>query len=310
MQWQSRGQSRGQDTCHGHQIWPECNSCCRVAYQSIYLRVMRNYQWSCLTLSLILLLAVPGSSPAYISQLEPLRPPHFLPAKHLAYRSPLVGVGGYNGGSELEKHNCTLQEVEEVGHICTPDILTSCDHMVARSARVSTQYSCFNISATVCTVMDRLVDQSVCRYHYQYRLEEAGVEGVEVSYQKECRDQSVTVCNPHNLEHLQHQHCRDISQQTCQLQPRVKRRHEVVEVRYPEPVLTCGDLSLRLPTIKCQVVVRETCVSQPAFHHTDQTLTTCVRQVQAGGAAGGSCRRARLSLPTQTCSELDFGREL
>ena len=275
----------GQDTCHGHKICPQCNSCCRLAYQSIYLTIMRNYEWSCLSLclSLILLLTVPGSSPAYISQLEPLRPPHFLPSKHLVYRSPLVGG---NGGSELEKHNCTVQEVEEVGHICTPDIVTSCDHMVTRSARVSSQYSCFNISATVCTVQDRLVGQSVCRYHYQYRLEEVGLEGVEVTYQKECRDQSVTVCNPHHLQHLQHQDCRDISQQTCHLQPRVKRRHEVVEVRYPEPVLTCVDLTVRLPTIQCQVLVRESCLSLPALQHTDQTLTTCVSQGRPGGAGG------------------------
>ena len=257
-----------------------------------------------LSLSIILPLTVP----AYISQLAPLRPPHFLPAKHLVYRSPLVG-GDY-GGSELEKHNCTVQEVEEVGQICTPDILTSCDNVVTSSARVSSQYTCFNISNTVCTVQDRLVEQSVCRYHYQYRLQEAGVEAVEVTYEKECRDQSVTVCDPHYLQHLQHQHCRDISQQTCHLRPQVKRSHEMVEVRYPEPVLTCGQQTVRLPRIQCQVRVRETCLSQPALHHTEETVASCGSQAQPGQPGGETCRRARLSLPTQTCRERDFGLEL
>ena len=259
---------------------------------------MRNSVWSA---GLTLLLTVRGSSPAYISQLAPLSPPHFLPEKHLVYRSPLVR--GDNGGSKVEKHNCTLQEVEERGHICTPDIVTSCHHLVAGAARVTSQYNCYNVSSTVCTVRERLVEQSVCRYHYQYRLEETAVEAVEVTFEKECRAQSVTVCDPHHL-----QHCREISQETCHLQPRLERSRQVVEVRYPEPVLSCGRLTIRLPSIECQVLAREAvCLSQPVLRQTEENLARCVSQAEPAGA---SCRTARLSLPSQTCSERDFGLEL
>ena len=267
---------------------------------------MSNSVWSSVCLSLTVLALVSTSSPAYISQLAPLRPPHFLPAKHSVYQSPLVG--DYNGGPELEKHNCSQLEVEEAGEICTPGIVSSCAELPTRRTRASSEYSCYNISSTVCSVQARLVTQSVCRYDYQYRLKETELEAVEVNYEQECRDQSVTVCDPHSLHHLQQ--CGEISQETCHLQPRVKRSQKTVEVKYPEPVLTCADLTTSLPTIQCQVVVREACITQPLLHHSHQTISRCVSQAGEEGGEGGTCRTARLSLPSQTCRERDFGAEL
>jgi len=227
----------------------------------------------------------------------------------LALPSSPYGYGGY-GGYEHPKHNCTVEDVIELAEVCTPALETTCETVTLPILRVVDTEQCYTVTRTVCSESTETIDNEVCSYDYQPKTETTTAKTVEVSFDKQCDTQMVTVCQPaqygHGYGHGPHgygeNYCKEVAQETCINVPVVTPVEPEVDVTYPEPVKTCVNKPISLPRISCEDLSEEKCITVPAVEEDSETVEKCVT-----GLVEPKCQPVELTLPKQKCKELVYG---
>merc|ERR1712105_219362 len=112
---------------------------------------------------------------------------------------------------------------------------------------------------------------------------------VEVTFEKMCDTQMVTVCQPkagYGYQAYGHNYCKEVAQETCYNVPIVTPTTPAVDVIYPEPIKTCVNKPISLPRISCEDLSEAKCIT-------------------ALGAP--DCVAVELTLPKQVCKEINYG---
>ena len=251
---------------------------------------------------------------------SPLRSPNLHPHpayEHLGYLvEPVVHHYPALAPYEKAKHNCSVDEIIEEVAVCTPDLESNCVDESTSIKIVTSRSQCYTTTRTICTVSDEDIDNEVCQYKYQNRIEKTNGKTVEIEFEKECETQMVTVCEPAvygpksrppplygyaHHGHVSEHYCKEVAQETCSHVPIVKIVEPPVEVRYPEPIKACTNKPIHLPRISCEDISVERCIDVPEVKDTTETVRKCTTTISPG------CQPADLMLPQQVCNELTYG---
>merc|ERR1712032_1423675 len=202
---------------------------------------------------------------------------------------------------EAPKHNCSVVDVVESAEVCTPAFATECADVELPIKKIIDVEMCYPVTATVCAESTQVIDNEICVYEYAQKTEETTAKTVEVTFNKECNVQMVTVCQPtpgYGYHSYGHNYCKEVAQETCYNVPVVAPVEPAVTVAYPEPKKVCVNKPIDLPIITCEDVVSETCITVP--------------EVEEGIAvvAAPACSTVELTLPKQVCKEINYGVEL
>merc|ERR1711970_4803 len=222
------------------------------------------------------------------------------PASQYGYPQP-----GY--GYEHPKHNCTVQDVVELAEVCTPALETVCNPVELSRKNIKDVEQCYTVTRTVCTESIEEIDNEVCTYSYQPKGEETTAKTVEVSFNKECETQMVTVCQPAQYGYghghgYGHNYCKEVAQETCYNVPVVTVVEPPVTVTYPEPIKTCVNKPISLPRISCEDLSEEKCITVPEVEVVTESFENCVTAL-----AAPACQAVELTLPKQVCVEIVYG---
>merc|ERR1719340_441835 len=135
-----------------------------------------------------------------------------------AYHQPAYHQPAYHHGYEHPKHNCSVLDVVEPADVCTPHIDTTCAPVDLSRKSVKDVEQCYQVTRTVCTESIEEIDNEVCTYSYQPKDEETTAKTVEVTFEKQCETQMVTVCQPAQYGYGHghgHNYCKEVAQETC-----------------------------------------------------------------------------------------------
>jgi len=243
-------------------------------------------------------------APAYH---QPAYPAHPAPAYHQpAPYHPQPAYHGY----EHPKHNCSVQDVVEAAEVCTPTLVTECNPVELSRKNVIDKEQCYIVTRTVCTESIEEIDNEVCTYSYQPKTEATNAKTVEVSFEKQCETQMVTVCQPtpgyghggYGHGGYGHNYCKEVAQETCYNVPVVTVVEPEVNVVYPEPIKTCVNKPISLPRISCEDLTEERCITVPEVEDVSETFEKCVTVL-----GEPACQAVELTLPKQVCVEIVYG---
>merc|ERR1712088_456421 len=179
------------------------------------------------------------------------------------------------------KHNCSLVTEMEKVEVCTPAFETKCMKVDLMVKRIVEKEQCQVISRTVCTEIMETIPNEICTYSYMAHTEDTVAKTVEISFEKECMTQMVTVCQPkagYGYHSYGHQYCKEVSQETC----------------YNKPIM--------LPRVSCEDIMEEKCIMVPETMDDIEMVEKCETMLSAP-----SCQMLELSLPKQVCTELVYG---
>merc|ERR1739848_225210 len=222
-----------------------------------------------------------------------------------AYHAPAYHAPAY--GYEHPKHNCSVQDVVEAAEVCTPALKTECAPVDLARLDVVEKEQCYTVTRTVCTESIEEIDNEVCSHSYQPKTEVTTAKTVEVSFEKQCKTQMVTVCQPaatgYGYGHgYGHNYCKEVAQETCYNVPVVTPVEPAVEVTFPEPIKTCVNKPISLPRISCEDLSAEKCITVPEVEDVTETFEKCITQL-----AAPACQTVELTLPKQVCVEIVYG---
>merc|ERR1712158_244590 len=140
-------------------------------------------------------------------------------------------------GYEQPKHNCSVLDVVEIADVCTPALDTVCTPIELSRKSIKDVEQCYTVTRTVCTESTEEIDNEVCTYSYQPKTEATTAKTVEVSFNKECENMMVTVCQPN--AGYGYNYCKEVAQETCYNVPVLTVVEPAVDVIYPEPIKKC-----------------------------------------------------------------------
>merc|ERR1712038_1659272 len=167
----------------------------------------------------------------------------------------------------------------------------------------------YTVTRTVCTESIEEIDNEVCTYSYQPKVEATMGKTVEVTFEKKEDVQMVTVCQPGHHGYggyghggYGHNYCKEVAQTTAYNVPVVTPVDIPVEVKYPSPVKTCVDKPINLPVVSCEDLVEERTITVPSVEDSTVTVAKCV-----AGLGEPACQKVELTLPKQVCVELVYG---
>merc|ERR1712002_306586 len=86
---------------------------------------------------------------------------------------------------EKPKHNCSVEEIIEEAAVCTPDLETQCVDESTPIKIVASKSQCYTTTRTVCTVSDENIDNEVCEYRYQNRIETTTAKTVDIEFSRD-----------------------------------------------------------------------------------------------------------------------------
>jgi len=236
--------------------------------------------------------------------------------EHVGYMPAVVRHYPALSPYEKSKHNCSVDEIIQEANVCTPDLETQCVDESTTIKIVASKSQCYTTTRTVCTISDEDIDNEICQYKYQNRIEKTKAKSVEIEFAKECDTQMVTVCEPAGYGpkpapsllygyarhgHVSEHYCKEVAQETCSHVPVVKIVEPSVEVTYPEPTKECTNQPIHLPRISCEDISAERCIDVPEVKDSTETIRKCTTVISPG------CQGADLMLPKQVCSELSYG---
>merc|ERR1712001_505330 len=167
-------------------------------------------------------------------------------------------------GYEQPKHNCSVLDVVEIADVCTPALDTVCTPIELSRKSIKDVEQCYTVTRTVSTESTEEIDNEVCTYPYQPKTEATTAETVEVSFNKECENMMVTVCQPnagYGYHAYGHNYCKEVAQETCYNAPVLTVVEPAVDVIYPEPIKTCVNKPISLPRISCEDLSEEKCIA-------------------------------------------------
>merc|ERR1712106_750505 len=225
-----------------------------------------------------------------------------------AYHAPVYHKPVYHS-YEQPKHNCSVQDVVELAEVCPPALETVCNPVELNRKNVIDREQCYIVTRTVCSESIEEIDNEVCTYSYQPKTETTTAKTVEVSFEKKCETQMVTVCQPQQYGYghgghggYGHNYCKEVAQETCYNVPVVTVVEPAVDVVYPEPIKTCVNKPISLPRISCEDLTEERCITVPEVETVSETLEKCVTVLGAP-----ACQAVELTLPKQVCVEIVYG---
>merc|ERR1712060_500749 len=140
------------------------------------------------------------------------------------------------------------------------------------------------------------------------KTEATTAKTVEVSFNKECENMMVTVCQPnagYGYHAYGHNYCKEVAQETCYNVPVLTVVEPAVDVIYPEPIKTCVNKPISLPRISCEDLSEEKCITVPEIEVVTETVDKCV-----AGLGEPACQAVELTLPKQVCKEINYGHSL
>merc|ERR1712158_52101 len=243
--------------------------------------------------------------PAY-GGYAPQPPPYHHPRP--AYHQPAPAYHhAVHHGYEHPKHNCSVLDVVEAAEVCTPALETVRNPVELARKSIKDVEQCYTVVRTVCTESTEEIDNEVCTYSYQPKTEGTTAKTVEVSFEKMCETQMVTVCQPaphgYGYGHSYgHNYCKEVGQETCYNVPIVTVVEPAVDVIYPEPIKTCVNKPISLPRISCEDLSEEKCITVPEIEVVSETFEKCVT-----GLTDPACQAVELTLPKQVCKEINYG---
>merc|ERR1712203_904752 len=223
-----------------------------------------------------------------------------------AYGHPAPAYGHHAAYAyEAPKHNCSVQDVVEAAEVCTPAFETVCADVELPIKKIIDVEQCYPVTRTVCTESIEVIPNEICTYHYEQKTEETTAKTVEVTFEKQCDTQMVTVCQPtpgYGYHSYGHNYCKEVAQETCYNVPVVTPVEPAVEVAYPEPIKTCVNKPISLPRISCEDLTEEKCITVPEVKDDIETSEKCITQL-----AAPACQTVDLTLPKQVCKEINYG---
>ena len=170
---------------------------------------------------------------------------------------------------------------------------------------------CYNLTRTVCSQEEDLVDREVCQYRQEVEEVEVTGRSLEVHYSQQCSSQQVTVCQPAQYGYGYPARgqgrplCGEVSQETCLNTPSLHSLDLDLNISRPHLVRTCTNQPVRLPRITCRDVSTERCVLLPRVSVRPTTRPVCHTQL-----GQHSCQDVSINLATQSCRELVYGQTL
>merc|ERR1712055_227144 len=212
----------------------------------------------------------------------------------------------YGHSYEHPKHNCSVQDVVEPAEVCVPAFETVCNPVELTRKSIVDKEQCYTVTRTVCSESIEEIDNEICTYSYQPKTETTTAKTVEVTFNKECKTQMVTVCQPAGYggygQGYGHNYCKEVAQETCYNVPVVTPVQPSVDVTYPEPIETCVNKPISLPRISCENLVENRCITVPEVEKVTDSVDLC--ETRLGRPA---CQDVELTLPQQECVEMVYG---
>ena len=189
--------------------------------------------------------------------------------------------------------------------VCTPAFETKCASIDLKVKVIIIKDQCHNITHTVCSAADEVIENKICVYSYERQLEEMVAKTVKVTYNKECSSQKVSVCQPvqsHSYQSYGQQYCKEEDQETCYNIPTVTPVDTKVSVIFPSPLKTCENKPISITRISCEDLIEEKCIKVPQIEEKTEKVEKCKVTL-----AKQSCQEISLTLPKQVCVGLVHG---
>jgi len=236
---------------------------------------------------------------------------HAAPVHHAVHHAPAYGhpapAYGHHAAYAYEapKHNCSVQDVVESVEVCTPAFETVCAPVELPIKEIIDVEQCYPVTRTVCESNIDVIENEICTYSYQQKTEDTNAKTVEVTFERICNTQMVTVCQPtpgYGYHSYGHNYCKEVAQETCYNSPVVTPTEPAVTVAYPEPIKTCVQKPIDLPRITCEDLTEEKCITVPEVQEAIATVDKCITQL-----AAPACQQVELTLPKQVCKEINYG---
>jgi len=203
-------------------------------------------------------------------------------------------------------HNCSVQDEVVHAEVCTPGLDVQCGPVTLKGTKIGSRQKCVDITRTVCSEGVEEGSIEVCMIKYETKPATADASVPDVSFERMCDKQMVTVCKPqthgYGYNKVTYQHCEEIAQETCYNKPVVNAKPTKVDVKLPEPKTECGPMRVMLPSVECEEITEQSCVTLPALESADVQAESC--NVKLGQP---ECKPVDLVLPKQVCQEILYG---
>ena len=240
----------------------------------------------------------PTTAPYHLAPIRYLHDPVVVSQPHYHHYSHVYAPAPVY---QAPRHNCSVVTEMTTAEVCTPSLQTTCIMEELAVKTVIDKEQCMNIMRTVCSEAEEEIKNEACVYTYQDKSEDTMATNYKVIFEKECKTQKVSVCQP--SAGYGHQYCKEVEQETCSNIPMVMPMNETVTVSYPEPVMECMQKPITIPSITCEDMTEERCIMVPVVM--DDTIMVEKCEVSLGSP---SCQMMEVTLPKQVCKELVYGQ--
>merc|ERR1711887_122759 len=101
-------------------------------------------------------------------------------------------------GVDYGREKCSVDYVEKDAEVCVPTFKTECEKEDVKNGLViKQQEECYQVTKTVCTETEDIVDNEVCAYSFTLVPVETEAKLVDVKWEKSCTEDTICV-NPHH----------------------------------------------------------------------------------------------------------------
>merc|ERR1712106_1069910 len=101
-------------------------------------------------------------------------------------------------GIEYDREKCSIDYVEKKAEVCVPTFKTDCEKEDVKNGLVIKQEEeCYQVTKTICTETEEIVDNEVCAYSFTLVPVETEAKLVDVKWEKSCVEDTTCV-NPHH----------------------------------------------------------------------------------------------------------------
>merc|ERR1711892_1306779 len=197
------------------------------------------------------------------------------------------------------KQSCSVISELTTVEVSTPTLQTTCGTLEMPVKTITDREQCMSITHTVCSKSEEELVNEICVYSYQNKTEDTMATNYEMAFEKECKTQKVSVCQPSADYEDGEQDCKEEEQETCYNVPMVLPKQEKLTVTYPEPMMDCKQKPITIPRVTCEDVTEEMCTMVPDIINDIVMMEKC--EVYFGSP---SCQVMELTLPKQVCTEL------
>merc|ERR1712123_387605 len=193
--------------------------------------------------------------------------PQAQPQPH-AHPPPHAQPRPHGPGIEYDREKCAVDYVEKKAEVCVPTFQTDCKREDVKNGLViKQQEECYQVTKTICTETEEIVDNEVCAYSFTLVPVETEAKLVDVKWEKSCVEDTTCV-NPHHTVggYAAPTHCVEEYRHICYLSPVLYPVIKKVIIKLPQPVETCINKQVLLPRLECDRVHERRCMLAPRTH--------------------------------------------